>query len=274
MPQAARLKPPPQIKQTTENNLQQHLKKLWFLGILAGILIALGMWLVQPTIWRVQHVQIIGVQRSDPQAIQQQTEQYTKAGFVWLDVDGLATALQQLAWITQVQVARSGLTRLHIQIQEHQPLAYWQDTESRQLVSQEAQIFTLSSPIDLELPVLIGDAAHLQAITKVYQTIQPHLQSASLELQQLSCQQRMSCQFELRNGLQVILGDIQQPVQTTSQPAWLSRFLRMLVVYSVIVDNPNRPPVRSLDLRYPHGIAVQAQSMAMAIEEEEHDGKR
>lgn len=169
------------------------------------------------------------------------------ASFWTIDISALKAKLQTLAWVQSVNIEKIWPETLKIQINEKKVFARWNNNG---FISDKGEIFypktssTTSQQDDLQkLPLLQGLDTQTHTLTKMYAVMTPMLKTKGLTLQTLSISTGGAWTLLLSNGTLLFLG----------KQAPLKRLTRFLRVYDRIFLNQQ---VKSVDLRYSHGMAV------------------
>ena len=157
-----------------------------------------------------------------------------------VDLEKLRKALEQLPWVRNVSIRREFPYSLEIQLEEHQALARWNDT---QLVNRMGEVFVADSKEDL--PSFFGQEGTATEVTQEYEQFSNLLSALNLQVLQLTLSPRHAWQLKLSNGIVVELG------REDMEP----RLARFVEAYpGSIASLQDR--VRYVDLRYRNGFAV------------------
>ncbi len=100
--------------------------------------------------------------------------------FFTMDLERARNALREVPWIRSVALRRQWPHRLEITVDEHEPLARWNDGA---LVSTRGEVFTAESRTDL--PQFEGPEGHASEITERYRTWSDVLRPLSLAVTQV-----------------------------------------------------------------------------------------
>ena len=155
--------------------------------------------------------------------------------------DVLSLALSS-PWVETAQVRKVWPNTLTIRVEEHTPLAYWQD---RQLISTKAVVFMPHSLPDLPLPHLFGPEESSDIVLEQFGLISQVLSASSLRIASLTLEARGAWNVVFHNGIVVKLG----------REEILERLQRFIAVYKSDLSG-RIEGITSVDARYPHGVAV------------------
>ncbi|GAB3482562.1 cell division protein FtsQ/DivIB [Marinomonas epiphytica] len=154
----------------------------------------------------------------------------------------LVAVVEASPWVEKAQVRKVWPNELTIIVEEHTPLAYWQEG---QLISTKAVTFVPSSIPDLPIPHLYGPEGSSDVVLEQFGLISQVLSGGDLRIVTLSLEARGAWSVTFGNGLQVKLG----------REEILERLQRFITVYkSDLSGRIGR--ITSVDARYPHGVAV------------------
>jgi len=220
-------------------------------------------------------------QRVDAEQVLQLLRTEARGNLITVDIEHIRRSLEKLPWVRTVNIRREFPGRLAVQLEEHQPLARWNNDA---LVNLQGEVFAaeIENGSGQELPSFTGPAGTSAEVSQQYaefgrQLAQlnergfldcsaspPSLRSprlrgrvgegdgvrgtcpeVDLHAAQLSLSPRHAWQLRLRNGMVLELGreDVQQ------------RLARFVAVYPYsLVAIQSR--VKFVDLRYRNGFAV------------------
>jgi cell division protein FtsQ len=175
-----------------------------------------------------------------------------RGNFFTVDIERLRTALEKLAWVRSVSIWRKFPQGLMVQLEEHQALARWNDSE---LVNVQGELFQARS--DQVLPEFFGQEKRGDSfeIAKYYSVFSQQLAALGISVSQLALSPRHAWQMHLSNGMVLELGreDAQQ------------RLARFVAVYPYSLAAIQKPEIGAqksarvtsyVDLRYRNGFAV------------------
>ncbi len=169
-------------------------------------------------------------------------EPHMVQSFFMLDVHSIQQALLQEPWMAHSSVRRVWPDTVLVQVQEHEPLAYW-GTEG--LISQETVLFRPDNLPAIELPRLHGPDDQTLAVLGMFNTLNRLLADHEVHLVGLKLNARRAWQADLDNGMHIQLGSVDV----------VERFERFLKSYpSALAENASQ--VRYVDLRYTNGFVI------------------
>lgn len=168
---------------------------------------------------------------------------YSNTSFFLLPMRKLSRELKALEWTKEAYVNRLWPDTVKIKLIEKEPFAVWNDS----LLTAEGDIFNAGNdPGGSALPHLHGPENQQKEVLQVYQKLSKILSVYGLTANALVLRNNRAWELILANGVRLRLG--KQELN--------SRILRFCKAYATVFA-ANMQQVASVDLRYPHGMAVQ-----------------
>ena len=223
----------------------------------AALLAALAVWMVRMPKLPIQQVLVKQELRQVKRAeVEQALTGMLRGNFFSVNLEAVRGALEQLPWVRRVDVRRQWPSRLEVTIEEHQPVARWEEgraTGKNELVNSHGEVFAalLAEKEAALLPQMYGPPGTSSEVLKRYGEFSGALAQLSLKPVQLSLSPRLAWQLRLADGMVMDLGREQ-----AKAPVSL-RLQRFVEIYPTAVGNrPQRPA--AVDLRYPNGFAMRS----------------
>ncbi len=218
-----------------------------FTGLLAGLLIASGVWIWQrlndPQTLPFREIRVSGqLEHLQAAQIRQKLSKQIHSGFFALKMEPLKQSLISNPWVEDVAIRRMpGI--LFVTVKEQQAVARWND---EYLINSHDQLFQAPGDAAKGLPLLQGPSENSAIVLQNYKEMNNLLKPLQLQLQRITLNKEQSWEIELNNGIQIDLG----------RDEVLERLQRFVKWYPKIVnDKVNQ--IEHIDLRYSNGIAVQ-----------------
>ena len=166
--------------------------------------------------------------------------------FFTMDLDAARASLARVPWVRAVALRRQWPRRLEIEVDEHQPLARWNDGA---LVSTRGDVFTANWAG--ELPEFSGPDEQSRLMVVRYREWGALLEPLALRVSGLRLSARGGWQVKTRDGNGELTLDVGRDDVT-------GRLARFVAVYARTVGVLARTgkPVDHVDLRYRNGFAA------------------
>lgn len=225
---------------------------------------ALSLWAVRHPAWSVQAITVQGdVVHQNAVTFRAQLASQMKSSlagsFLTLDLHQVKRLFEGVPWVRRAVVQREFPNRLRITIEEHQPVAWWGENGSGQLVNRLGEVFDASPDDGDGLPELAGPSDQSQRVLALYQTLQAEFTRLELGLARLELNERGSWSALLDNGAEIQLG-------RGTPEELLARVHRFTGTLSQLTA---RYPgaLQSVDLRYPNGYALRMRGVTTVAED-------
>lgn len=192
----------------------------------------------------------------DSDALKEHVGHFVGQGFLSADLERVKQHVESLPWVYQATVSRVWPGEIKATIEEQIAVGYW---NSVGLINGEGALFLPDViPQDLVLPRLqyehISNDAERLEMYQLFNYIQQELSVFSLQVLSLTQEARGTWELTLSNGIDVVLGHINQ--QDDSKIALDDKLERVGKLLNGKNDiSPDK--INRLDTRYPNGIAVQ-----------------
>jgi len=166
--------------------------------------------------------------------------------FFTMDLDAARASLSRVPWVRAVALRRQWPRRLEIEVDEHEPLARWNDSA---LVSARGEVFTANWAG--ELPEFSGPDEQAKVMVDRYREWGALLAPLALHLHGLRLSARGGWQLQTRDENGALTLDV-------GRDDVAARLARFVAVYARTVGVLARTgkPVDRVDLRYRNGFAA------------------
>ena len=215
---------------------------------------ALGWWALRHPVFRIGGIVVQGdVTHNSAATLRANVAPRLAGNFFTVDLQNAREAFEAVPWVRQAVVKRQFPNRLRVELQEHQPEAFWGgDSESR-LVNTFGEVFE-ANPGDVEqddMPRLVGPDGSAAQVLAMYRGLKPLLEQLELGIDQVVLSGRGGWSLHLDSGATVELGrGSADEVVARGQ-----RFARTLT--QVTAKYGRRPEALvTADLRHTDGYAV------------------
>lgn len=226
------------------------------LFVACGLLLAaaLGWWALRHPVFAIGGIVVHGdVSHNSAATLRASVAPRLAGNFFTVDLQKAREAFEAVPWVRQAIVKRQFPNRLRVELQEHEPQAFWGgDSESR-LVNTFGEVFD-ANPGDVEqddMPRLVGPEGSAAQVLAMYRGLKPLLERLELGIEQVVLSGRGGWSLHLDSGATVELGrGTTEEVLARSQ-----RFAQTLM--QVTAKYGRRPEALvTADLRHTDGYAV------------------
>ena len=188
--------------------------------------------------------------------------------FFTLDLRAARRAFETLPWVRQAVVRRDFPNRLKVQLQEHQPVAFWGEEGDLRLLNSFGEVFDANvGELEQEdLPRLNGPLDQSAQVLTMYQMLQPQFEQMDLSMVLLELTPRGGWHAELDTGTLLELG-------SGSASELSARAASFLKTVTQVAARYQRSPAQltSADLRHSDGYAVR---LAGVSTQDDDSGKK
>ncbi len=175
-------------------------------------------------------------------------DKYNNNNSMLLPISSLQADLRSLPWAKSIEIKRIWPDTLKIMIEEKQPIAIWKNnfiTNDGSMIVAAIQDIQKQNRIR-SLPKLSGPDKQYQEVLQNFEKLSKLLSAYGLHAESLNLRDNQSWDLYLDDGVVLRLG----------KKDFEKRVLGFCKAYSTeLVDKPEK--MTSVDLRYPHGMAVQ-----------------
>ena len=232
------------------------------LALLGGALA----WLAQRPYFAVTRVHLEPLQSEALNYVSAATLQATVAGrlsgnFFSLRLDEVRSLIESAPWVRHAQVRREWPNALRVKIEEHQPLALWNDDR---MINTWGEVFGGSQselPDEQPLPQLSGPDNAERLVVQRYAEIARWFAPLGLSVEEVTLSPRYAWEVRLSSGLQLKLG--RDPAAEATDPhgrpgalPFAARIERFVQSWPAIASHLEGRTMLIADLRYPNGYAL------------------
>ena len=215
--------------------------------VLAGSVLLGALWLRSGLIgaeqWPIQWLDVEGeLQRTSSSQIRGAAAGPAARGFFSADLERVREAVESLPWVAEAEVSRHWPDALQIRIQEHQPVARWNDAS---LFSDRGEVFRVDGSANMQgLARLSGPDSRRQDVLEAWLWMRRELGRVGQDIRAIDLDERGAWTLVLGSGLEVLVG--REQVR--------QRLDRFIAIHDALADGERR--AQRVDLRYPNGLAV------------------
>lgn len=236
------------------------------MALLALVLVAAGLWwFAQRPMFTLKTIRIEGaggamLRHVSPSTVRGTALPQIKGNFFTANLDAVRVAFESVPWVRRASVRREWPNKLIVSLEEHVPLGTW--GEDGRLVSVKGDVFTANlaeAEEDGELAEFSGPNGSEKEVVARFNDLRSWFASANLAPEALQLSSRYAWTVKLNNGMTVELG------RERSRETLKNRVDRLISVYPQLAARL-QGRIESVDMRYPNGMALKAEGLALAPE--------
>lgn len=217
-----------------------------------GLAVALVWWVVRLPVFAFRVVRLEGeIERNSVSTIRANAMPRLKGNFFTMDLDRTRAAFEAVPWVRRAVVHRVWPNVLRVQLQEHHPVALWEDRNGNEaLVNAHGEVFeaNVGDVEDLALPTFAGPDGSAAHVLAMYGWLQPVFAKLDAGVDGLTLSSRGSWRVTLDSDAEVEIGR----GDDAEVLARSERFVRTLPQ----VTGRFQRPLAYADLRHMGGYAV------------------
>lgn len=232
------------------------------LGLAALALLGAGIWwLAQRPMFTLKEIRVEGaahseLRRVNPLIIRASALPRIKGNFFTANLDAVRSAFESVPWVRKASVQREWPNKLIVMIEEHQPLATWDD--DGRLLSVHGDLFTANldeAEEDGELLRLSGPEGSEKDVVARLADFRRWFRPLELNPVEVDLSSRYAWTLKLDNGMTVELGREQ------NKDTLRERVARLVQIYPQLKSRL-QGRIESVDMRYPNGLALKASGLS------------
>jgi cell division protein FtsQ len=250
------------IKQETALDIRlMNITSLMMLALSALLVSAMGvMWAARHSAFAITGISVHGdIRHNNEVTLRANVVPRLQGSFFTTDLAKAREAFENVPWVRQAVVRREFPNRLRVEINEHEPVAYWGSESDSRLLNKQGQVFSANfGELDNEnLPHLSGPDNESERVWHMFATLGPLFKKMQLNINSLELTGRGSWRARFRNGAQIELG-------RGSEDEVIARVNRLTQTLAQVSQRYGRQTqaLESADLRYMNGYALRLRGVS------------
>jgi cell division protein FtsQ len=217
-------------------------------------------WLVRHPVFALSAISVQGdVRHNNAVTLRANVVPNLQGSFFTVDLEQVRTSFEKVPWVRQALVRREFPNRLSVDLEEHQPVAYWGNESESRLLNKQGEVFSANfGELDDEnLPHLSGPDTESVQVLHMYETLKPELSKVELQLKGLELTGRGSWRAVLKGGGQIELG-------RGAKEEVMVRVQRMTMTLALVSQRYGRQTqaLEAADLRHVNGYALRLRGVS------------
>lgn len=184
-----------------------------------------------------------------------------RGNFFFIDLDEARRLIETAPWVRHARVQRVWPNALAVYIEEHQPLALWNENEMINTWGEAFSAYAGDLPEGARLPQLKGPEESERLVVQRYADVARWFAPLRLRVNELSLSPRYAWEVTLSDGMRLTLGrdpaaDIADPHGRSGALPFSARIERFVEAWPRLAQTLNGRAIAHADLRYPNGFAI------------------
>lgn len=235
------------------------------LGVAFVALCAVAMvrWVSRLPLFEIQGILVSGdVSHNNSATLRANVISRLSGTFFTVDLGGVRAAFESVPWVRRAVVRRDFPNRLRVDLQEHQPVAYWGLEGEARLLNSHGEVFEANvGEVEQELlPRLSGPEGQAAEALAMYKALADMFEQTGLPIEELNLSNGGSWRVLIDTGAPIELGR----GNATEVESRAQRFLKTL---TQVTSRYGRQPaaLESADLRHENGYAIRLRGVSTVV---------
>jgi len=240
--------------------MMQQLNRLMVMLLSVILMAGLLWWVIRLPLFAIAGITLVGqVEHNNEVTIRANVTPQLKGDFFTFDLQKTQKIFETVPWVRKAVVQREFPNRLRVELEEHQPVAFWGEESQGRLLNKQGEVFDANwgELEDDKLPQLIGPDNQSAQVLDVYQLIEPEFKRLGLSIRALELTARGSWRAKLANASVVEMG------RGTSDEI-LNRVKMFTLTLAQVSARYEKKvsALESADLRHDHGYALRIRGLS------------
>lgn len=185
-----------------------------------------------------------------------------KGNFFTMDMRHAQKVFETVPWVRQASVSREFPGRLHVELQEHRPIAFWGSEQDSKMINDHGEVFVvnLDEVEDQSLPRFSGPDEQSEAVWRMHGRLLVALSDLKLPIKALSLSERGSWSVQLGQRLVLELGRGEENEVILRVREFMSSLPMVASRVGRKVDD-----LEYADLRHAHGYAMRLKGVQTKV---------
>lgn len=184
-----------------------------------------------------------------------------RGNFFFIDLDAARQLIETAPWVRRARVQRVWPNALAVHVEEHQPLALWNENEMINTWGEAFAAYAGDLPDGVVLPQLKGPDDSERLVVQRYAEVARWFAPLSLRVNELALSPRYAWEVTLSDGMRLTLGrdpaaDIADPHGRSGALPFAARIERFVEAWPRLAQVVPGRNIAHADLRYPNGFAI------------------
>ncbi len=233
----------------------------------AALLVGAVVWIAQRPYFSISSMQLAAAEPDTDlrfvtaSSLDEAVKGKLRGNFFFIDLDEARKLIETTPWVRHARVQRVWPDALTVYIEEHQPLALWNENEMINTWGEAFAAYAGDLPEGVVLPQLKGPDDSERLVVQRYAEVARWFAPLQLRVNELALSPRYAWQVTLSDGMRLNLGrdpaaDIADPHGRSGALPFAARIERFVQAWPRVVQSLNGRAIAHADLRYPNGFAI------------------
>lgn len=236
-----------------------------FVGCAGLLLAAAGWWVLRHPAFAIGSITVDGrLAHHNAVTLRANVAHKLAGNFFTVDLPATRAAFESVPWIRRATVQREFPNRLHVRLEEHEPVALWGPESGSAMLNTHAEVFeaNVAEVEGDDLPRLSGPDGHAPEVLAMYRTLSPAFEPLDVSIEALSQSGRGSWRATLDTGAEIDFG-------SGTPQELLQRTRRFVSTLTAVTAKYGRraEALESADLRHADGYALRLRGVSVMTPE-------
>jgi cell division protein FtsQ len=233
---------------------------LMFIGVGVMCIVMVLWWIARHPAFAITGISVHGdIRHNNEVTLRANVVPRLQGSFFTVDLAKAKASFENVPWVRQATVQREFPNHLRVDIQEHEPVAYWGAEADSRLLNKQGEVFSANfGELETEnMPHLSGPDSESDKVWRMFLTLDPAFGKLQLQLNGLELTGRGSWRAQFKNGAHIELG-------RGNQDEVMARVNRLTQTLAQVSQRYGRPPqaLESADLRHTNGYALRLRGVS------------
>lgn len=233
----------------------------------AALLLGAVVWIAQRPYFAISTLRLAPVEEGTDlrfvtaSSLNEAIKDKLRGNFFFIDLDEARQLVETTPWVRHARVQRVWPDALAVYVEEHQPLALWNENEMINSWGEAFAAYASELPEGAVLPHLKGPDDSERLVVQRYAEVARWFAPLNLRVNELALSPRYAWEVTLSDGMRLNLGrdpaaDIADPHGRSGALPFAARIERFVEAWPRVVQSLNGHAIARADLRYPNGFAI------------------
>ena len=232
-----------------------------------ALLLGLAVWVAQRPYFAITNLRLLPAEAETPlrfvtaSSLNEAIRNKLRGNFFFIDLNDTRQLIETAPWVRHARVQRVWPNALTIYVEEHQPLALWNEDQMINTWGEAFSAYAGDLPQGTVLPQLRGPEDSERLVVQRYAEVARWFAPLQLRVSELTLSPRYAWEATLSDGMRLTLGrdpaaDIADPHGRSGALPFAARIERFVEAWPRLAQNMNGRAIAHADLRYPNGFAI------------------